>query len=85
MSRYGTIYPGTERGTERNGTERNGMKGGMERHGTKSVKIPMRTLYNKIIGKMKRLKMLDYYDYKTYVRIKLLIKTHFLKNLCVLL
>ena len=36
----GTICSGMERGTEKNGT-----RGGTERYGTKSVKIPMRTLY----------------------------------------
>jgi hypothetical protein len=37
----GTICSGMERGTEKNGT-----RGGTERYGTKSVKIPMRTLYH---------------------------------------
>jgi hypothetical protein len=55
MSRDGKICPGTERATERYArgwnegrkrTERDGTRGGTERYGTKSVKIPMRTLYH---------------------------------------
>jgi hypothetical protein len=50
MYREGTICPGTERYARgrnegRNGMERGETRGGTERYGTKSVKIPMRTLY----------------------------------------